>query len=72
MSPDLVGSQIRGIEVGFSWVKNHAVDPCFGLVRIVLDVLGERTVAVDGEYVPMACVVVEGVSVDAVGCLFGC
>jgi hypothetical protein len=72
VSPDFVGSEIRRVEISFCGIEYHAVDSGFGTVFVVLDVLCQRAVRIDGEYVPVTCMVVEGVSVDVVGWLFGC
>jgi len=71
MRPDLVGAEIGGVQVRLAGVEDHAVNTGLGGVRVVLDVGGEGAGGCDGEDVTVPGVVVEGVSVDGIGGLFG-
>ena len=69
--PDLVGAQIRGVEVGLRRIEYHAVHAGLGAILVVLNVRLHAAVFVYGEDVSVAGVVVERVPVDIVWWLLG-
>lgn len=71
MNPELVGPQVGRVEVRLCRVEDHAVDARVGLVLVVLHIVGELSVVVNGEDAAVAGVVVKGIRVDTVGGLFG-
>lgn len=69
--PDFVRPHVGGVEVLFVLIEDHAVDCGVVLVRVVLDVLLQATLLVDGENVSITGEVVERISVDVVRRLVG-
>lgn len=41
VNPELIGLEIRRVQVGFRRIEHHAVDTRVWLVGVVLDVVGE-------------------------------
>ena len=70
VSPDFVGSEIRGVEIGLCRVKDHTMDPGFRAIFVVLYILLQRSIFVDGKHIAVTCVIVEWISIDVVRGLF--
>lgn len=69
--PDLVGLQVRGVQVGLGGVEHHTVDARVLLVLVVLNIGIQRAVGFHGEDIAEPSVLVEGVAVHVVGRLVG-
>lgn len=70
--PDLVCPHVGRVEIRFGRVKDHAMNRRLLTVLVILDVLVQFAVLVDGEDVAKACVLVERVSVNTIRRLFSC
>lgn len=65
--PDFVGPHVGGVEVGFAWIEDGAVDGRGGRVGKVLHVAVQSARGGHGEDVAVAGVRVERGAVDCVG-----
>ena len=71
MRPHLVGLEVGAVQERLGGIEDHAVDPGGRVILVVLDILGQTTVVLDGEDIAIASVLVEGIPVDIVGGLPG-
>lgn len=66
VTPDAICPHVCAVEVRFCGIEYHTVDSRLVAVLVVLDILLERSIAVDVEDVSIAGILVEGVAVDVV------
>lgn len=72
MYPEFVGCEVGRVQVRLCGVKHHAVNAGVGLVLVVLNIGSQCAGSwVGGEDGAVACVLVEGVAVDAIRRLLG-
>ena len=71
VSPDLVCSHVRGVEVGLCQVKDHPMYPGFRLILIILDVCLHPSFLVDREDIAVTSIIIEGITIDIVWWLLG-
>lgn len=71
MRPDLVGLQVGRVQESLGRIEDHAVDTGVFDIFVVLHIIGQTAVVLNGEDVAVASVFVEWVAVDIVRGLFG-
>lgn len=69
--PDLVGLQVGRVEKGLGGIEDHAVDARGRFIFVVLHILGQTAIVLDGKHIAIARVLVEGIAIDVVRRLAG-
>ena len=64
--PDFIGPHVGRVEVLFGLVEDHAVDGSVVLIRVVLDIVFQTSLVVDGKDIAVPGEIVKRVAVDVV------